>query len=246
MNPIKYVDNSEGYRYGENQKKWNPERDYGNEYVRVYFRIDAKHYQYPFGRYDGYEQDCLKFESEVHQIFQALGWNRIPAEYVNACDEVEKGKARLYLHPQNFSGVMLKNEVKQVAEALSQAKGFKLRWVDLYETCFSMNDEEYREYLESQREVIRETLFEQFKTSRRYKFKNTLPICREIAKVIQIHRVEERMSGAVGSSQEERYIQTILEQMVEEGYLVSPTKQNCNHVRSLNKTEQRALKLASL
>ena len=41
---IKYHDNMNGVQYGEDHMltdNWNPNMDYGNEYVRVYFRIDT-------------------------------------------------------------------------------------------------------------------------------------------------------------------------------------------------------------
>lgn len=47
---IKYSDCSNGYKYGADGKQlsnWNPDKDYGEEYAKVYFRIDTPIYQYP-------------------------------------------------------------------------------------------------------------------------------------------------------------------------------------------------------
>ena len=188
MSQVKYADNSKGYYYGE-MSNWDPERDYGNEYVDVYFRIDAKHYQYPFDGYGGYEEDQTTFQQEVRQLFQALGWDMIPAKRESACDRAKNESASLYLHPQHFSGVILKNDIKKIAEALTQAQTFNLYRVDLYETHYVMTDEEYNHYLSTKQEEVKGAVFEACKTTRRNKFKNTLPIARELAKIIKLHRV---------------------------------------------------------
>lgn len=245
MNQIKYVDNSEGYFYGENQKKWNPERDYGKEYINVYFRIEAKHYQYPFEGYDGYEEDQAAFQQEVRQMFQTLGWSIIPAKRERACDEAKNESSTLYLHPQHFSGVILKNDVKKIAEALAQAQTFKLCWVDLYQTYYEMTDEEYNHYLTTKQEEVKEAVFKACKTTRRNKFKNTLPIARELAKIIGLNRVGKD-DYCADVNQTEGYIYDVMSQMVKEGYLVPLEKNKVNYVRSINKTEQKALKLALL
>lgn len=46
---IKYSDCSNGYKYGTDGKQlanWNADKDYGEEYAKVYFRIDTPIYQY--------------------------------------------------------------------------------------------------------------------------------------------------------------------------------------------------------
>ena len=140
----------------------------------------------------------------------------------------------------------MKNEVREVAELLNQAHTFKLRWVDLYKTYCVMSDEDYASYLLTRRDDIRTLLFEQCSTARRNKFKNADVVCRQIAEVIQIHRVGREMSGCVGESQEEHYIQEVMKEMISEGYLVSNSPEKFSYVRSINKTEQKQLKLATL
>lgn len=246
MNQIKYVDNSEGYRYGENQKKWNPERDYGKEYINVYFRIEAKHYQYPFEEYDGYEEDKVAFQQEVHQMFQTLGWRIFPAEWKSACDEAKNESASLYLHPQHFSGVILKNDVKKIAEALAQAQTFKLCWVDLYQTYYEMTDEEYNQYLTTQDDSIRKHIFEFCQTKRRSRYKHLHDTIQEVSNQIRIPRVgvNDGRNGEMG--QTGGYIEQLVQQMAHEGYLIMFEQNGYRYVRSINKTEQKALKLASL
>ena len=52
MKNIKYHQNGVGYEYGADHTltdNWNPDVDYGNEYVNVYFRIDTPSYDYNCG-----------------------------------------------------------------------------------------------------------------------------------------------------------------------------------------------------
>lgn len=48
MENLKYHQNGIGREYGEDHtltNNWNPDADYGNEYVNVYFRIDTPSYR---------------------------------------------------------------------------------------------------------------------------------------------------------------------------------------------------------
>ena len=74
------------------------------------------------------------------------------------------------MHPQQFSGEVLKNDIKEVAEALQSGTVFSLRWVDIRETVYDISDEEYHEYLHKKEENIRTDLYSNFGTTRRNKY----------------------------------------------------------------------------
>ena len=88
------------------------------------------------------------------------------------CATWTKGKSHLYLHPQDFSGEVLKNEIKAVAEAIEKRNSFYLRWVELYDTVYDISDDEYENYLKTKDDEIRKALFYKCATTRTSKYFN--------------------------------------------------------------------------
>jgi len=243
MNNIKYHQNGIGNEYGEDRtltNNWNPDLDYGKEYVNIHFRIDANYYQYPFTGYTQEQKD--EFYKEVYNIFNQLGWEA--NDYTQGCDYINNGKQQLYLHPQDFSGEVLKNDIKQIAELLESNKTFQLRWIDLYETVYDITNQEYEEYLNTRNEEIRKTLFEKCQTARTNKFYYIFDVARSLAGDFRLTRIGLNDGKNYGSGQTIEHIIKIIEQMVEENYIVSALDKNDNKlVRSVNKTEQKKLKI---
>lgn len=64
----------------------------------------------------------------------------------NVENSAEK-RAYLYPHPQQISGVILKNDVRKVAEAIECMSLSSIRWVDLYDTVYVLSDEAYEGYV---------------------------------------------------------------------------------------------------
>ena len=142
---IKYHQNRTGNEYGADHQltnNWNPDADYGNEYTNVYFRISTKGYDYP--SYCFTEEDRKNFDSDLVEVFTSLGWSCEEKACGGSCAIWHKGTQHLYLHPQNFSGEVLKNDIKEIAEALEKRESFYLRYVDLYETVYDITDQEDR------------------------------------------------------------------------------------------------------
>jgi len=235
---IKYHQNGIGNEYGADHaltNNWNPDCDYGNDYVNVYFRMETKGYGYPTFSFS--EEDRNAFDTELVKAFTALGWKCKKETYNGSCSTWIKGKSYLYLHPQNFSGEVLKNEVKQIAEALEKNNTFYLRWVDLYETVYDITDTEYEEILSSKDEQIKNAILENCKTTRTNKYCYSNDIIRLISNKFGIKRIgKEKCSGIIMP-----YIWRIIESLIEEGYLVAP--RNKELVRTINKTEQKQRKL---
>ena len=246
MMEIKYLDQSVGY-LGDNQPRWDADRDYGSEYVRVYFRIDAHYYQYPFKAYEGLEADKEAYRFDCRQLFESLGWDYVEGKYQSSCASAKQGLKSLYLHPQGFSGIVLKNDVKPIAEAIAKyAKTYSLRWVDVYETYYSMSEEAYETYLNGKKDHIRRKVFEAFQTKRRTQFKWAAGGCFDLGKEIRLCRVEQPNYNTLGASFEEKYLLNLVDEMIEEGYLVAQLKGESLNIRSLNKTEMKKLNLAPI
>lgn len=245
MSNIKYHQNGIGNEYGEDHtltNNWNPDLDYGNEYVDVHFRIDANYYRYP---YTGYTQEQQQdFNNEARNIFKAIGWEVDKEGHGGYCMEISKGKQHLYLHPQDFSGEVLKNDIKQIAELLENNITFKLEWVDLYKTVYDITDQEYEKYLQIKDTEIRTALFEKCQTVRTNKFHYIYDVARSLADNYRLTRIGLNDGRNYGSGQTIEHIIKIIEQMIEEKYLVCTMDRNGNKlVRTINKTEQKQLKV---
>ena len=241
MNKIKYHHNEVGNEYGTDGKltdNWNPSGDYGNEYVKVYFRIDVPSYNYMSGFAS--QEDREAFYSEANSILESFG---IMEDCGYKVERIEDKCAYLYIHPQNISGVIKKNDVKKVAEAISEMKTTFIRWVDLYETVFNMTDEEYGKYLVVKHSEIRKYLFDIAVTTRTNKFYDAFDVARRIANKIRLHRLGIDDGRTYGNGATVEYILKIADEMIEEGYLKTFIDDNGKYIRSLNKTERKKIGL---
>ena len=244
MNSITYHQNGIGNEYGADGKltnNWNPDKDYKNEYAKVYFRIDAKGYGYPSFNFE--ESERKAFYIEVKNALQLLGWEEEDGENEWGCGDIIKGKQHLYLHPQNFSGEVFKNEIKAIAEALKEHKTFSLRWVDLFKTVYDISDSEYEEYLNSKNKEIRKELFDNYGTTRTNKYYHTYDICTKLFSTFGLNRIGINDGKNYANGQTMKYIENIIKDMVSNGLLVGVIDNNRSLFRSLNKSEQKKLKL---
>jgi hypothetical protein len=242
MSKIKYHQNGLGWEYGADHTltdNWNPDLDYGNEYVKVYFRIRTPAFESMNGSFNSNE-DRDKWNTEASNIIKSLG-------IIEDCGyNLEKSKDKgeyLYAHPQEISGVVLKNNVKKIAETINKMELSSVDWVDLYETYYLISDEEYEKYLDGKKDEIRRLLFKECSTTRTSKYYAAFDVARYIAGVVRLHRVGLNDGANYGSGQTINYILNIAQEMIEEGYLKGYIKNDTRYIRSLNKTEQRKLKL---
>ena len=248
---IKYHDNNGDKRFEvtpgthEYADNWNPDAEYGeNEYVSVHFRIECPAFECMYGHFkDDKGRDA--FDEEKGKVFQSIGWNIDRFDDGGYCMETSKGKASLYLHPQDFSGIVLKREVKEIAEALENNATFTIRWVDIYETVYDITDEEYAEYLAKKTKETWTLLFENCKTNRRNQYRYHCEVTRKIAQQIQLPRIGCRSvydpnKGAL------EFVNKCIEDMIVKGYLVTAEQNGYEYVRTLNKTELKKAKLKEI
>lgn len=245
MNKIKYHQNGIGNEYGVDGKltdNWNPNNDYGNEYANVHFRIKPQNYSYPSFSFS--ETERKEFYNEVKNALQPLGWQMKKGENEWGCGYIIKDKQCLYLHPQDFSGEVLKNEIKIIAEALKNHNSFYLRWVDLYETIYNMSDDKYNQYLETRKDEIKKDLFENFTTTRTNKYYYVYDVSVKLFSKYGLNRIGINDRLNYGNSQTVQFIKKIIEDMIEEGLLMGiiDDKTQTYLFRSLNKTEKKKIK----
>ena len=136
------------------------------------------------------------------------------------------------MHPQQFSGEVLKNDIREVAEALESGTVISLRWVDIHETVYDITDEEYHEYLHSKEENIKADLYSNFGTTRRNKFYYTYEVVQRLLKKYGLKRIAID-NDKVGNE----FIMNIISSMSKNGLIA--TERNFEFVRSLNKTEKK-------
>ena len=238
---ILYHDNMNGVQYGEDHMltdNWNPDMDYGNEYVRVYFRIETPSYHYEKGFSSTEDRDS--WNTEASNLISSLG---IMEDSGYKVDNGKEKCAYLYAHPQNISGVVLKNDVQKIAEAISNMKRSSIRWVDLYETVYVISDNEYNEYLDRRKDEIRKALFEKSATTRTTKYYAAFDVASHIAGMVRLNRLGLNDGKNYGSGQTIEYILSVVDEMITEGYLKYFERDGIKYIRSLNKTEQKQSKL---
>lgn len=210
-------------------------------YVNAHFRIRTPSYD-PCRLWKDEEIDA--FDAESKALFDSLGWTMTEPRHNGSCATVRKGKSNLYLHPQDFSGEVLKSEVVAVAEALSHAETFSLITVDLYETVYDMTDEAYFAYLGSQEERIRAEIFKAAVTTRRTKFHRDYDVACHVAGIVRLRRIGEDDGRYGGAGKTANHILGIIDKLIGEGYLAAARSRSGSRlIRTINKTEQKKKKL---
>ena len=237
---IKYHQYGIDNEYGEDHtltNNWNPDMDYGNEYVSVCFDIDTPTYDF---NNSWSKEDREAWRTEVINLIESFGIIEDSGWKVEHSDEK---CAYLHAHPQQISGVILKNDVKKVAEAISNMKLSSIRWVDLHETVYVISDNEYNEYLDGRKDEIRKALFEKSATTRTTKYYAAFDVARNIAGMVRLNRLGLNDGKNYGSGQTIEYILSVADEMIAEGYLKYFERDGIKYIRSLNKTEQKQSKL---
>ena len=233
---IEYHEYRTGERdYGDDHKltnNWNPEQDYGKEYAKVYFNMESEGYCYPSFSFT--EEQREKFTDDINRIFSSIGWmcEEPERKLSGVCATWRKGKSHLYMHPQQFSGEVLKNDIKEVAEALQSGKVFSLRWVDIYETVYDISNEEYKKYLESKKIEICTVLYEDFGTTRKNKAFDTMDVIKRLIKKYGLPRIGKETDRVAIDYIRNRIIDMAADGLVE-------IFRDGDLMRSLNKTEKR-------
>ena len=242
---IKYHQWGTGNEYGANFEltdNWNPNADYGNEYVSVYFRIDTPLYDDCICDFKS-DEDSEKWHAETSELIKSFG---VMDGSIYDIERSKEKQAYLYAHPQNISGVIRKNDVKRIAEAISKMELSSIWSVDLYETVYVISDNEYEEYLNGKRDEIRKELFVESATPRITKYYNAFDVARSLADKFRLNRLGINDGKNYGSGQTIKYILNVANEMIEEGYLKFFERDGEKYIRSLNKTEQKKSKLKNL
>ena len=183
-------------------------------YRQVYFRIRSLYEGYQGWPHDG---DELPFREETRRLFQNAGWTLQEGSDSGCSDTVFKGQQDLYLHPMNFSGVMLEEEIPQVEALLAQAKTFHCYGIDRYEEYLDLSDEAYWALLESKREEITAAILECCRTKRRNLYV-TSPFTMSIADRFSVCRICDKENHR---NQAYPYVSQLVKQLIADGRLIT-------------------------
>lgn len=116
---IKYHQYGCGNDYGDDHyltDNWNPDYDYGSQYVEVYFNINTPSYMHDKDPSAfGFASDEARDEWYAAASKVIASFDILEDSGYNVENSAEK-RAYLYPHPQQISGVILKNDVRKVAE----------------------------------------------------------------------------------------------------------------------------------
>lgn len=238
MNEIKYHDSLHGEQYGPDHQltnNWNPEPIYEqDEYIKVYFRIEAKNWNYAeqgFSVAELWEQ----FFAEMREILDRFN---IP-EGTGHRTESLPGMEHLHIHPQMISGVVAKNKIKAIAEALNACETVSCPWVDVYDDISTMDNTAFRAALAERTEEIESDLLQAFTTKRKNLY--IVPSCWSgpIAELSWKYAIRRRSceSGQDGVCCE--FLFSIFEKLVEAGKIVSAETKNGTGYRTAKKDEQK-------
>lgn len=228
-------DDSEYDEKGYLTNNWNPDIDYGNEYVKVYFNLNTPTYNdFSFTNND----DRKNWYKETEDVISGVGVMK-DCGYHN--DHSPEKKEWLYAHPQQISGVIKKNNVKAVVELIGKMKLSTLRWVDLHDTYYVISDDEYEKYLNSKDYEMKKEIFKICKTNRRTLFHDTLSVCQSVAERFKMNRFGIPDGYNCNNSQTIKHVRNLIFKMKEEKLLVMAREGQ--FVRSINKTEQKRLKV---
>ena len=199
------------------------------EYRKVYFRIRSR-YQFDSGW--PAETDAAKFHEESRSLFQSVGWDLQPGGD-STSDTVTKGWQELYLHPMNFSGIIEMDEIPAIQELLKDAKSFCCYGFDCYERYWDITDEEYLAQLETKREEITHEILERCRTKRKNLY-ITGPVALNVAQKFSVHRLCDKEGK---HNLANRFVGELMEQLVQDGLLVTTKTRNGPGVRTATDAE---------
>lgn len=213
---IKYHQYGCGNDYGDDHyltDNWNPDYDYGSQYVEVYFNINTPSYMHDKDPSAfGFASDEARDEWYAAASKVIASFDILEDSGYNVENSAEK-RAYLYPHPQQISGVILKNDVRKVAEAIERMSPSSIRWVDLYDTVYVISDEAYEKYLIFKDESLKKDLFEVCQTLRITRFYDAIEISRSLAMKYRLKRLGINDGRNYGSGQTIDHIMRLMQKM---------------------------------
>lgn len=157
------------------------------------------------------------FDEEVCRLFQEAGWNVQDNDTHGMCSIVTKGSQDLYIHPQDFSGVVAEEEVPKLKKLFEKAETFGCLTVDRYEEYLDLSDGEYQALLESKRDEITAVILETCRTKRKNLYVLG-SVSLDIAQRFSVPRICNKVNWRYSAHP---FVERLLMELLAEGRLVS-------------------------
>ena len=133
----------------------------------------------------------------------------------------------------NFSGIIEMDEIPAIQELLKDAKSFCCYGFDCYERYWDITDEEYLAQLETKREEITHEILERCRTKRKNLY-ITGPVALNVAQKFSVHRLCDKEGK---HNLANRFVGELMEQLVQDGLLVTRKTRNGPGVRTATDAE---------
>ena len=216
------------------------------KFKKVYFRINTPSY-YKNKHGVGFEnqESGDQFKEQITKLFLNDGWKIEDKKYStsNSCNTVIKDKQSLYLHPQSLSGVILEKNILYIENLLSNSDLFKFERVDIYEDIYDLSDNDYLELLKSNQSEIEKEILEAYKTKRKNLYiTDTWNPLQNILKNYKVERLKKYM-GISSSDIDYKFMNELFESLAIQNKIVSAECKNGLGYRTINKAEQKELKI---
>lgn len=145
----------------------------------------------------------------------------------------------LHIHPHELSGVVAKNKIKAIAEALAACETISCRWVDVYDEISTMDNTAFRAALAERTEEIEADLLQAFTTKRKNLYIVPSYWSGPIAALSGKYTIRRRSceSGQDGVCCE--FLNSVFEKLVEAGKIVSAETKHGTGYRTAKKDEQK-------
>lgn len=199
-------------------------------YQKVFFYIDSL---YEWGKGFPNRTARIAFHEEARRLFRRARWEIVPGANSAESDTAVKGKQSLYLHPMEFSGVILTEEIASVRNALRYARNFRIRNVGQFDIYRDMSDEDYCAYLDSRREEIIQDILLHYKTKRRDLF-YTCDMSESIGRGYRILRVghDDRYGDRAF-----QYVNELIDELIADGRLKTGNTEYGRGIRTALQSE---------
>lgn len=216
------------------------------KYKNVYFRISCPLYRGNWGIGFQSQEDKELFYKTVKDLFLNDGWEIKNKKYLSSsgCPRVIKNKQELYLHPDMFNGVVVEDNIQYIEQLIKTCGLLSYRCADVYEEVFDITDEEYLKILESKQTQIKQDILTIYKTKRSnlYITDTWTPLNRVLNKY-KIKRLSHFIGVVSSNDIDIQWIIQVFEKLINEGKIVTAECKNGTGYRTINKTEQKALKI---
>lgn len=217
-------------------------------YIKTHVRIETPTYGHNgHGVMFASNEAREAFHSEAREVLEQIGFTcGKPRSYRSgACDTVTRGKERLYLHPQDFSGLLSEQGIETLVQSINEhATLFRVRHVDRYDLYQDLSPAQVAQAIAHQAPSVRAQMCQAYRTSRRSRYFGAARfagydkgrVCNRFC-VLDSPAVEDAALRAIDA---------LREALVDEGYLVTYESPTGTLYRAANKGELRTRRLSAL